>query len=114
MYWYLTVLKKYAVFGGRARRKEYWYFYLFDVIIYLILGFIEVGIKRVYEGEGSILGSIYTLAVLIPSIAVSARRMHDIGKSGWFMLIPIYNIILFVTEGDKGDNQYGPDPITDA
>ncbi len=114
MNWYLTVLKKYAVFGGRARRKEYWYFYLFNIIICSILGFIDGFFGISPESKGSVLGNIYTLAVLIPSIAVSARRMHDIGKSGWFMLIPIYNIILFITEGNKGDNQYGPDPITDV
>ncbi len=111
MNWYLTVLKKYAVFDGRARRKEYWYFYLFNFIVCLILAFIEVAINP--EGRLGI-SNIYTLGILIPSFAVGARRMHDVGKSGWFQLIPIYNIILFVTEGDKGDNQYGPDPITDA
>ena len=114
MNWYLTVLKKYAVFSGRARRKEYWMFFLFNLIISFILCVIGeiAGINP--EGKGSILGNIYYLAVLIPSIAVSVRRMHDVGKSGWFVLIPIYNFILTVTGGDKGDNQYGPDPITDV
>ncbi len=114
MNWYLTVLKKYAVFSGRARRKEYWYFVLFNFIIGVILGFIE-GLSGINpEGKGSILANIYSLAILIPSIAVGVRRMHDVGKSGWFLLIPIYNFILTVTGGDKGDNQYGPDPITDV
>jgi len=57
-----------------------------------------------------LLGTIVTLPLIIPSIAVGVRRMHDVGKSGWFILIPIYNLILAATEGDKGDNQYGPDP----
>jgi uncharacterized protein len=111
--WYLTVLKKYAVFDGRARRKEYWYFYLLNFIVCLILAFIGVAINP--EGDKRLgISNIYTLGILIPSLAVGARRMHDVGKSGWFQLIPIYNIILFVTGGDKGDNQYGPDPITDV
>jgi len=94
--------------------KSFGIFNLFNFIICCILGFIDgyFGISPESKGRG--LGNIYSLAVLIPSIAVSARRMHDIGKSGWFMLIPIYNIILFVTEGVKGDNQYGSDPITDV
>jgi uncharacterized membrane protein YhaH (DUF805 family) len=56
------------------------------------------------------LGTIYSLGVLIPSIAVGVRRMHDVGKSGWFLLIPIYNLILAVREGESGPNKYGPDP----
>ena len=114
MNWYLAVLKKYAVFSGRARRKEYWMFCLFNIIIGFILGVIE-GIAGINSGNnGSILPSIYQLAILIPSIAVGVRRMHDVGKSGWFLLIPIYNLILTVTEGNKGDNQYGTDPKTDV
>ena len=54
------------------------------------------------------------MAVLIPGIAVAVRRMHDVGKSGWFALIPIYNIILALSEGDQGDNAYGPDPKVEA
>ena len=53
---------------------------------------------------------IYIFAVMIPSLAVAVRRMHDVGKSGWYMLIPIYSFILAITEGEKGTNQYGPDP----
>jgi len=63
--------------------------------------------------EGSdvnLLTNIYELAVFIPSIAVGVRRMHDINKSGWYLLIPIYNLILTLTDGTKGDNKYGPDP----
>lgn len=110
MNWYLIVLKKYAVFSGRARRKEYWMFFLFNIIIAFILGFIE-GITGINSGsDESILANIYSFAILIPSIAVGIRRMHDVGKSGWFLLIPIYNLILAATEGNKGDNQYGTDP----
>ena len=62
------------------------------------------------EAEQSIFGNIYFLAVLIPSIAVGIRRMHDVDKSGWFILIPIYNLILAITDGTKGANRFGPDP----
>jgi uncharacterized membrane protein YhaH (DUF805 family) len=104
MNYYLKVLQNYATFNGRARRSEYWYFFLFNVIISFILGFVG-GIMG-----STILSNIYTLAVLIPGIAVGVRRMHDVGKSGWFLLIPIYNLILALTEGTKGDNEYGADP----
>lgn len=99
MNYYLKVLQNYANFNGRARRSEYWYFFLFNVIISFGFGFVVPQFA-----------SLYTLAVLIPSIAVAVRRMHDVGKSGWFYLIPIYNLVLAVTEGTKGSNEYGPDP----
>ncbi|WP_127018666.1 DUF805 domain-containing protein [Flagellimonas beolgyonensis] len=104
MKYYLKVLQNYANFNGRARRSEYWYFFLFNTLISLVLGFID-GLL-----DTTIIGSLYSLAVLIPTIAVGVRRMHDVGKSGWFLLIPIYNIILAVTDGEKGENAYGPDP----
>lgn len=104
MNYYLKVLQNYANFNGRARRKEYWMFVLFNFIASFILGFIG-GLL-----EFPLLGNLYSLAVLLPSIAVAVRRMHDVGKSGWYILIPIYNFILCVTEGDNGENEYGPDP----
>jgi len=104
MNWYLKVLKQYADFNGRARRKEYWMFALFNFLISFVIGFIG-GIM-----EFTLLGTIYSLAVFIPSIAVAVRRMHDVGKSGWFILIPIYNLILACTNGDSGDNKFGADP----
>ncbi|RYF95729.1 MAG: DUF805 domain-containing protein [Chitinophagaceae bacterium] len=104
MKWYLTVITKYAVFTGRARRSEYWYFTLFSIIISILLMVSDEMFGTVF------LESIYSLAVLIPSIAVGVRRMHDVGKSGWFLLIPIYNLILACTEGDSFENRYGIDP----
>jgi uncharacterized membrane protein YhaH (DUF805 family) len=104
MNWYLLVLKKYADFNGRARRKEYWYFTLVSILISIVLTIIEMKMKVAH------IDSLYSLAVLLPSIAVGVRRMHDVGKSGWFILIPIYNLILACTEGNKGTNEYGPDP----
>ncbi|MFH1867770.1 MAG: DUF805 domain-containing protein [Candidatus Omnitrophota bacterium] len=110
MNWYLVVLKKYAVFKGRARRKEYWMFALFNLIIAFVLGLIEAIIGINSGSKESLLGNIYSLAVLVPTIAVGIRRMHDVNKSGWFLLIPIYNFILAIKEGDEGDNRFGPDP----
>jgi uncharacterized membrane protein YhaH (DUF805 family) len=84
MTWYLEVLKKYAVFKGRARRKEYWYFVLFNTLITIVLGIID-GVTGLVSAEAGIglLSGLYTLAVLIPSIAVSVRRLHDTNRSGW-------------------------------
>lgn len=118
MNWYLEVLKNYAVFSGRARRKEYWMFVLFNVIFSIVATILDnvlgLAIKDVGYGPIYIL---YALAVLIPGIAVAVRRLHDTGKSGWFLLlglIPcvggIILLVFVVTAGDVGDNEYGPDP----
>ncbi|MFT6148370.1 MAG: uncharacterized membrane protein YhaH (DUF805 family) [Saprospiraceae bacterium] len=104
--YYTDVLKKYADFNGRARRSEYWYFILFNIIISIILGIIDGVAGLVTFG----IADAYSLGVFIPSIAVIVRRMHDLGKSGWYCLIPIYNIILAATEGEAGTNDYGVDP----
>lgn len=111
MSWYLGVLKKYAVFEGRARRKEYWMFYLFTVIIMYVLFLIEevLGIAP-KSGAGGALSTIYELAVLIPTIAVGVRRMHDTDHSGWWLLFPIVNLVFAASEGTRGDNRFGPDP----
>ncbi len=114
MDWYLKVLKQYADFDGRARRKEYWMFFLFNIII-------SWGLQAIAFASGiSVIGylaSIYSLAVLLPGIGVSIRRLHDIEKSGWFLfivLIPIIGaiwlIVLLAKEGTKGPNEYGADP----
>jgi uncharacterized membrane protein YhaH (DUF805 family) len=104
MKWYLQVFKKYAVFNGRARRKEYWYYVLFYILF-------AIGLEWLYlTNRLTFLYPIFILTSLIPTIAVSVRRMHDVNKSGWFILIPIYNLILYCTNGTKGPNQYGPDP----
>lgn len=105
MKWYLKVVKdNYANFKGRASREEYWMFFLFNFIFVIAITFIEGFLFGLYS---SILSNIYTLAILVPSIAVGVRRMHDTGKSGWFLLIPIYNLILAVSSSDPNTNQYG-------
>ena len=118
MNWYLEVLKKYVVFNGRARRKEYWYFVLFNIIIGIVLGIIDnvIGTFSAEAGMG-LLGGIYTLAILIPGIAVSVRRLHDTDRTGWWLLIgliPLIGaIVLFVfmvLDSEPGDNQYGSNP----
>lgn len=118
MNWYLEVLKKYAVFSGRARRKEYWFFVLFNIIIAFALTFIDfsTGLYDV-EYEIGLLSSLYSLAVLVPSIAVTIRRLHDTSRTGWWFLIafiPIIGVIVLlvfmVFDSTPGDNQYGPNP----
>ena len=105
MSWYLAVLKKYAVFSGRARRKEYWMFFLFNTIVAFALGLVEGCV-----GGRDTISSIYSLAVLIPTIAVGVRRMHDTDHSGWWLMLPIVNLVFACTEGTRVDNRFGSDP----
>ncbi len=112
MDWYLKVIKNYVGFDGRARRKEYWMFVLFNIIFAIAASILDMII-----GTYFVIQLLYGLAVLIPGIAVSIRRLHDTDKSGiWILvsLIPIIGgiwlIVLMVGEGTTGDNQYGPDP----
>ena len=109
MNWYLEVLKKYAVFSGRARRKEYWMFVLFNFIIIFVLELIGGSMKKAAGGY-SIPSTIYQLAILIPSIAVGVRRMHDTNHNGWWVICPVVNLVFAVIEGTQGENRYGPDP----
>lgn len=111
MEWYIKVLRNYAVFTGRARRKEYWNFVLFNFLNSVLTSYMDLTFGT-YNPETGIgyLNLAYGLAVLIPGIAVAVRRMHDVGKSGWYMLIPIYNLVLALTPGEAGPNAYGPDP----
>ena len=118
MNWYLEVLKKYAVFSGRARRKEYWYFSLFNLLITIVLAVID-GMTGTLIAEANIglLGGIYALAILIPFLAVSVRRLHDTDRSGWWLLInliPLIGVIVFTVftlqDSKPGENQYGSNP----
>ncbi len=119
MQWFTDVIKKYAVFSGRARRKEFWMFTLFSVIISIILSIIDRALGLTYgTGDSNgVLGSLFSLAILLPSIGVGIRRMHDTNRSGWWLLINlvpcvgwIVYIVFAAQEGNAGDNQYGPDP----
>ena len=112
MQWYLGVLRKYAVFSGRARRTEFWMFVLFNLIITLALATID-GLL----GTGGVLGGLYGLGVLIPGIAVAVRRLHDTDRSGWWYLInliPLIGWIIFIIfaaqDSQPGTNQYRPNP----
>jgi uncharacterized membrane protein YhaH (DUF805 family) len=116
MNWYLQALKKYADFSGRARRKEYWFFVLFNIIISIVLSVIDVMLGLGSHGIG-ILSGLYSLGVIIPSIAVGVRRLHDINKSGWWVLIvfvpfigALVLLVFALLKGTQGANDYGPDP----
>ncbi len=110
MKWYLKVLKNYAVFNGRARRKEYWMFVLFNFIAGFLLAIIEGILGGITNTDQSVLTIIYQLAILIPSIAVSIRRMHDTNHSGWWIIVPIAGFIFTFLDGTPGENKYGYDP----
>jgi uncharacterized membrane protein YhaH (DUF805 family) len=118
MDWFLGALKKYAVFEGRARRREYWFYVLFVLIISIVLNIVDrfTGTYSAAYGAG-LLGGLFSLAILIPSLAVGARRLHDTGRSGWWLLIglipfigAIVLIVFFVIDSQPGTNQYGPNP----
>ena len=118
MNWYIAVLKKYATFSGRAQRAEYWYFVLFNILISIGLGVVD-GVAGTYDAKAGVglLGGLYALGVIIPSLAVAVRRLHDIGRSGWWMLIAlvpligaIVLIVFFVKDSAPGDNAHGPNP----
>jgi uncharacterized membrane protein YhaH (DUF805 family) len=118
MSWFIEALRKYAVFSGRSRRKEYWYFVLFVVIISIVLGMIDGLFGTYHRSTGAgLLSTIFSLAVLIPSIAVSVRRLHDIDRTGWWVLISlvpligwIVLLIFHVQDSTPGPNRYGPNP----
>ena len=110
MNYFIKALKQYADFNGRARRKEYWMFYLFYIIFYLVLSFVD-GILGTF-----VLSLLFSLGLFIPSIAIATRRLHDTGRSGWWQLIAIVPIIgvivliVFFVQESHADNSYGPNP----
>ena len=115
MNYFLDVLKKYAVFNGRARRSEYWYFALIVIIITMVLYGIDFLVLGADESSINILSSIFSLGILLPTIGVSVRRLHDTGRSGfWYLLalIPFGGLVLlfFFVQDSEPDNQYGPCP----
>ena len=117
MSWYLAVLKKYAVFQGRARRKEYWMFYLVNVLVVFGLVFLDMAAGTMKDESFGILTGLYVLLILIPSIAVGVRRLHDTARSGWWLLVdavplvgPIVLLVFNVQDSTPGTNEYGPSP----
>ena len=129
MNWYVKVLKQYVDFSGRARRKEYWMFALINAIIVIVLqlvdGLLGTGINTASAGGSGvsfgislgILSGLYSLAVLLPGLAVAIRRLHDTDRSGWWVLIAlvpfvggIVLLVFFVLAGTAGGNKYGADP----
>jgi uncharacterized membrane protein YhaH (DUF805 family) len=105
--------RKYADFGGRARRSEFWFFALFNILVQLVAGALDA----VIFGSATIFGAVAALAMLLPGIAVGARRLHDTGRSGWWLLIAFVPLIggllliyFYILQGDAGPNRYGEDP----
>jgi uncharacterized membrane protein YhaH (DUF805 family) len=115
--WYLKAFKEYATFSGRARRKEYWYFVLFYIIGVMLMSFLD-GILGSFSTEAGIglFGGIFILVHILPSIAVSVRRLHDISRTGWWYLLIIIPLIgplvlfVFSIMDSKEANRYGPNP----
>jgi uncharacterized membrane protein YhaH (DUF805 family) len=111
MNWYFEAWKKYAVLGGRAGRQEYWYFVLFNILAYILLSIIAGVIGKI----GASLLSLYAVAVFLPGLAASVRRLHDTNRSGWWLLItaiplvgPIVLLVFLAQESYAIENQYGP------
>ncbi len=102
---YLEVLKKYAVFKGRARRKEYWLFVLINFLITIAFGYLDNVL-----GTNPLLSVVYALALMIPSIAVAVRRLHDSDHRGWWLLVPIVGLVFLFIDGTPGNNRFGPSP----
>jgi uncharacterized membrane protein YhaH (DUF805 family) len=117
MTWFLTAVRKYAVFRGRARRKEYWMFVLVSVALSFVVGLLGA-MAGVESDEGAtLLGLAYTVALLPPALGVSVRRLHDTGRSGWWVLVALVPLlgalVLFVfhvQDGEPGENRYGRSP----
>ncbi|MFE3181894.1 DUF805 domain-containing protein [Streptomyces violascens] len=112
MHWYVDGLKKYTVFNGRARRQEYWMFTLFSIIVSVVLTLIDLAL-----GTSPVIGTLYSLAVLLPTLAVGARRLHDTDRTGWWQLlalIPLIGAIVLIvmlsTDSKPHTNAYGPNP----
>lgn len=118
MSWFLAVLRQYATFKGRARRKEYWMFVLCYVALYLALIIVD-GLTGTFDmgTERGLLSGLFLVATLLPSVAVAVRRLHDTDRSGWWLLLSLVPIVgqigllyFLIQEGDEGGNEYGPDP----
>ncbi|MEL7059743.1 MAG: DUF805 domain-containing protein [Acidobacteriota bacterium] len=117
MNWYLEVLKNYAQFEGRARRKEYWMFILIHIIIAIALSIVDQAAGLMVASGTGVLSALYSVGVLVPSLAVAVRRLHDTGRSGWWLLlglIPCLGALVLIfflaQDGEAGANVHGPNP----
>lgn len=111
-----TCFEKYFVIEGRARRSEYWYFVLFSILVSIVLSLIDTALG--FRGDFQPLSMLFSLAILVPSITVAVRRLHDRDMSGWWVLLALIPLIgalilfvLFVMRGTDGQNRFGPDPL---
>ena len=111
-----TCLAKYVVFSGRARRSEYWWFALFSFLVSLVASILDFILDTDYARGTGLIGTIASLALLLPSLAVAIRRLHDTSRTGWWILIGLIPIIgwivllVFYVQDSHADNQYGPNP----
>jgi uncharacterized membrane protein YhaH (DUF805 family) len=120
MSWYITALKKYVVFSGRSRRKEYWYFVLFNIIFLIVATLLDNLLHTTFgDLPYGLFYLLYALAVFLPGIGLVIRRLHDVGKSGWWYFIALVPLVgafwllyLMLKDSDPGDNLYGPNPKT--
>lgn len=116
MNWFMICMQKYATFDGRARRKEYWMFYLF----YILIVFVAAVVDGMIGNQSAVVASLASLALLLPFLAVTVRRLHDTDRSGWWVLIGLIpligGLVLFIfacLDGTEGDNRFGSDPKAD-
>ncbi|WP_380228125.1 DUF805 domain-containing protein [Jeongeupia naejangsanensis] len=110
MNYYIKALRNFANFKGRSTRREYWIFVLFNIIVSIVI-MIVAGVVGSVLGYGKtfsdMVNGIYSLGILVPGLAVGVRRLHDIGKSGWWIVVPFLNLIFFCFAGDPNENEYG-------
>ena len=121
MKWYLHTLRKYAVFAGRARRREYWMFELWSLVITAVLIFIDFRASESGHPERAVLIGVYVLATALPSLAGLVRRLHDTNHSGWAFFLGVIPLVgqfvllrYLAKEGDPGPNRFGPNPKTET
>lgn len=104
MFWFVKALKQFADFNGRAGRQEFWMYVLFNFVFFIFF----IYLSSLFNSNTLI--NWYVSIMILPSIAVSIRRLHDSNHSGWFLLVPLYNFYLTFVPGSSGTNEYGPDP----
>ena len=119
MQWFLKCLTQYADFTGRARRKEYWMFVLFSLLIYFLVAIVLVALSATESAINIVIG-LLALSLMLPNLAVTIRRLHDTDRSGWWALlsfVPILSLVILVfmfLDGTSGGNRFGPDPKADS